>query len=129
MSSALVPSFTKISCRPPAAPPVTAVGVVGLGNMGWRMAHNLAKGGFSLVVYDLDTGRSRRFAAEHGSTAAESPRDFTEVAVVLTMPPDGDAVRDAVIEWQGGIASALAPGSVLLDMGVVDWAQLSSPGM
>jgi 3-hydroxyisobutyrate dehydrogenase len=100
----------------PPGPPGATVGVVGLGNMGSRMAHNLAKCGFGLVVHDLDTGRSQRFAAEHGSTVAGSPEDFAPVAVVLTMLPDGDAVRDAVIGWEGGIASVLAPGSVVLDM-------------
>jgi 3-hydroxyisobutyrate dehydrogenase len=90
---------------------------VGLGNMGGRMAHNLANGGFDLVVYDLDTSRSQRFATDHESVvAASSPQDFAGVAVVLTMLPDGEAVRDAVIEWQGGIAAALRPGSVVLDM-------------
>ena len=32
------------------------------------------------------------------------------------MLPDGKAVREAVLGWQGGIASALKPGSVILDM-------------
>ena len=99
-----------------AAPPATPVGVVGLGNMGSRMARNLSNAGFSLVVHDLDAGLSERFATAQGCTAAASPQDFANVAVVLTMLPDGDAVRDVVVEWQGGIAAALAPGSVVLDM-------------
>ncbi len=99
-----------------AAPPATPVGVVGLGNMGSRMARNLSNAGFSLVVYDLDAGLSQRFATAQGCTAAASPQDFANVPVVLTMLPDGDAVRDVVVEWQGGIAAALAPGSVVLDM-------------
>jgi 3-hydroxyisobutyrate dehydrogenase len=105
-----------VSAVAPQAPPAAPVGVVGLGNMGWRMAHNLAQGGFHLVVHDLDAGRAQRFATEHGATAAGPPQDFAKVGVLLTMLPDGDAVRQAVIEWEGGIAAALAPGSVLLDM-------------
>jgi 3-hydroxyisobutyrate dehydrogenase len=92
------------------------VGFVGLGNMGWRMAHNLAVGGFDLVVHDADGDRRDRFAEEHGCAAAASPQDFAKASVVLTMLPDGYAVREAMVEWKGGIASALAPGSVLLDM-------------
>ncbi len=92
------------------------VGVVGLGNMGRPMAHNLVAGGFDLVVHDTDVDRRNTFAAEHACTAASSPQDFALVAVVLTMLPDGAAVQDAIVRWQGGIAAALKPGSVVLDM-------------
>ncbi len=92
------------------------VGVVGLGNMGWPMAHNLVTASFDLVVHDTDVNRVTAFAAKHGCAAGSSPHDFADVAVVLTMLPDGAAVHEAVVDWQGGIASALAPGSVVLDM-------------
>ena len=36
------------------------------------------------------------------------------------MLPDGNAVREAVLGWQGGIAAALAPGAVILDMSSAD---------
>jgi 3-hydroxyisobutyrate dehydrogenase len=93
-----------------------AVGVVGLGNMGWRMAHNLAEGGFRLVVHDTDAERRDNFAAEHDCPAASAPQDFAKVTVVLTMLPDGEAVREAVLGWKGGIGAALQPDSVVLDM-------------
>ncbi|MGB7216173.1 MAG: NAD(P)-binding domain-containing protein, partial [Gammaproteobacteria bacterium] len=34
------------------------LGFVGIGNMGWPMARNLAAAGFPLTVYDLDTARA-----------------------------------------------------------------------
>lgn len=94
----------------------TTVGFVGLGMMGWPMAHNLAEAGFDLVVRDADPERQRSFADEHGCEAADSPSDFAAVGVVVTMLPDDRVVRAAVVEWEGGIASALEPGSVVLDM-------------
>jgi 3-hydroxyisobutyrate dehydrogenase len=94
----------------------TKVGFVGLGMMGWPMAHNLAEAGVDLVVRDADPLRQRSFAEEHGCAAADSPADFAAAGVVVTMLPDDRVVRAVVIEWEGGIVSALTPGSVVLDM-------------
>jgi 3-hydroxyisobutyrate dehydrogenase len=96
--------------------PGKAVGFVGLGNMGRRMAANLAKAGFDLVLRDADPAAEERFIAAHGGTAAASPAAFADIPVVVTMLPDGAAVREAVCGWQGGIAAALKPGAVVLEM-------------
>jgi 3-hydroxyisobutyrate dehydrogenase len=92
------------------------IGFVGLGKMGWPMARNLAVGGFELVVHDADAERSAAFAAEFGARAAASPGDFAGAGVVVTMLPDDRVVRQALLEWDGGIASALREGSVVVDM-------------
>jgi 3-hydroxyisobutyrate dehydrogenase len=94
----------------------TRVGFIGLGNMGWPMAHNLAEAGRALVVHDADEVRCARFATEHGCKPALGAVDFASAGVVVTMLPDDHAVADAVLRWDGGIASALAPGSVVIDM-------------
>jgi 3-hydroxyisobutyrate dehydrogenase len=96
------------------------VGFVGIGNMGRRMAANLAAAGFPLVVRDADGGAEQRFVAEHGGEPAASPHSFAEAAVVVTMLPDGNAVREAILTWEGGIAAALKPGAVVLDMSSSD---------
>lgn len=92
------------------------VGFVGLGRMGWPIAHNLSAAGYPLTVHDADAGRQASFAAEHRCVAAAGSRDFANVALIVTMLPDDTAVRAVVLHWDGGIASALAPGSVVLDM-------------
>ena len=92
------------------------VGFVGLGNMGWPMARNLTQAGMAVVVYDLDAERAARFVAEFGGSVAHAPADFAGVGIVVTMLPDGRAVADAMREWEGGIAAALAPGAVVVDM-------------
>ena len=96
------------------------VGFVGLGNMGRRMAANLAAAGFPLVVRDSDDGAQQRFVAGHGGEPAASPRSFAEAGVVVTMLPDSAAVREAILGWEGGIAAALKPGAVVLDMSSSD---------
>jgi len=96
------------------------VGFVGIGNMGRRMAANLVAAGFGLVIRDSDGGAQQRFAAEHGGEPATSPASFADAGVVVTMLPDGAAVREAMLGWEGGIAAALKPGAVLLDMSSSD---------
>jgi 3-hydroxyisobutyrate dehydrogenase len=103
-----------------AGPSGGPVGFVGIGNMGRRMAANLAAAGFSLVVRDSDAKAQERFIAEHGGEPATSPRSFAEAGVVVTMLPDGKAVREAILGWEGGIAAALKPGAVVLDMSSSD---------
>ena len=93
------------------------IGFVGLGNMGWPMARNLRQAGYSLVVYDLDEARTSRFVEELGAAAASGPPTFSDCGVVVTMLPDGGAVRQAVLTWdEAGIASFLPPGSTIVDM-------------
>jgi 3-hydroxyisobutyrate dehydrogenase len=97
-----------------------SVGFVGVGNMGKRMAANLVKAGFPLVVRDADRSAQERFVTEHGGEPATGRRSFVQAGVVVTMLPDGAAVREAVLGWDGGIAAVLEPGAVVLDMSSSD---------
>jgi 3-hydroxyisobutyrate dehydrogenase len=91
------------------------VGFVGLGRMGRPMAANLARAGYELVVRDAAPERQRRFAAEHACSVAEGPADFAGASVVVTMLPTEADVRDALL-GEGGLAPALVPGSIVVDM-------------
>ena len=74
--------------------------------MGTPMAANLARAGFEVRSYDLKG---------HGS--CKSIREAAQGAQALvTMLPDGDAVRDAVLE----ALPALPPGAVVVDMSSSD---------
>ena len=102
----------------PEAAAIARVGFVGLGNMGWPMAHLLAPH-FELTVLDARTDVAESFAAEHGVTATT---DLAEVGAagdaVITMLPNGDDVRAVALggEDGGGLAAGMAAGSVLIDM-------------
>lgn len=92
------------------------IGFVGLGQMGWPMAENLARAGFDLVVHDADPERAKQFAAEHAATAASAPADFGGCGIVVTMLPDGGVVRSVMLDWDGGVAGALGAGALVVDM-------------
>jgi len=96
------------------------VGFVGLGNMGWPMARNLARAGHRLTVRDADGARQQRFAAEHEARAADAPAAFREVDAVVTMLPTGRIVREVLLEWQGGLGQALPRGAIVIDMSSSD---------
>jgi 3-hydroxyisobutyrate dehydrogenase len=92
------------------------VGFIGLGNMGTPMSRNLRAAGYPLILHDADHARAAAFAQEHGGTVAGAPADFAPASVVVTMLPDGRSVAEAILEWEGGVAAALAPGAVVVDM-------------
>jgi 3-hydroxyisobutyrate dehydrogenase len=94
------------------------VGFIGIGNMGWPMAANLARAGFQVVVYDTDPNRSARFAAEHGAKAAGLDELGAQVDTVVTMLPTGQVVRQVLLE--GGLAKSLKPGALVIDMSSSD---------
>jgi len=95
-----------------------AVGIVGLGNMGGRIASRIQAAGQSLIGYDADGER----AAQRGIAAAGSLAELVAaVDVVLLSLPDSTVV-EAVVRGEGGILSAAREGQILIDLGT------SSPG-
>ena len=84
--------------------------------MGAPMARRLAAAGFELAVFDISPEAVERFAAE---TKCERPRTLSELGrasrVVITMLPDGGVVRNVLL-GDGGMAPALAPGTIVIDM-------------
>ena len=95
------------------------IGFVGLGNMGWPMAANLHAAGFPLVVRDAAADRQLAFSGAHpGAVAAGQPGAFAVADIVVTMLPDGAVVADALLNW--GIAAALAPGALVVEMSSAD---------
>ena len=82
--------------------------------MGAPMAANLARAGFRVRTYDVN-----------GKGSCRTLREAVEGAeAVLTMLPDGDAVRDAVLE----ALPALAPGTIVVDMSSSDPAATRALG-
>lgn len=95
-----------------------SIGFVGTGIMGAPMARNLAQAGFSVTVYNRTAAKAEALR-EHGAAVAGSLGEVARAAsVVITMVPDTPDVL-AVVEGEGGLAEAMAPGSVLVDMSTV----------
>jgi 3-hydroxyisobutyrate dehydrogenase len=79
------------------------VGFIGIGTMGWPMAANLVKAGFSVTVFDLSPTRSQEFVRAH--FAAKTTAALAELAsldAVVTMLPTGKIVSDVLLHSQHG---------------------------
>ena len=96
------------------------VGFIGIGNMGWPMAANLARAGHELIVHDNRRELSTRFAAEHHCAAALETADLAAAELVITMLPDGQVVRDVYLGKAQGLAALLRPGTIAVDMSSSD---------
>ncbi|MDA1035570.1 MAG: NAD(P)-dependent oxidoreductase [Chloroflexi bacterium] len=96
----------------------TRIGVVGTGIMGGPMALNLVKAGFEVTAYNRTPARAEALAKD-GVTVAKSIAEVGEsCTVVITMVPDTPDVLE-VVEGDGGLASSMKDGSVLIDMSTI----------
>jgi 3-hydroxyisobutyrate dehydrogenase-like beta-hydroxyacid dehydrogenase len=87
--------------------------------MGGPMAANLAKAGFELSVYTRTREKAEAFAAEHGASAASTPREAAEgAAAVITMVPDAPEVEEVLL-GDDGAAHGLDEGALAIDMSTI----------
>ena len=96
--------------------PPAAIGFVGLGNMGYPMARCLVNAGYQLTVADLNTDAVEKFCQETGSKPAQNLQALGASSdVVITMLPEGNAVRKVLMS-EDGIVSGLRAGTIVVDM-------------
>jgi 3-hydroxyisobutyrate dehydrogenase len=101
----------------------TAVGFIGLGIMGSRMAACLRASGCELRVYNRTRERAEEWAREHGGTVAASPREAAEgVSAVVSMVVDGEQV-DAMLLGEDGAAAGAPAGTLFVDMSTIGPAE------
>jgi 3-hydroxyisobutyrate dehydrogenase-like beta-hydroxyacid dehydrogenase len=94
------------------------VGVVGLGTMGAPMARHLIEAGHDVTVWNRTQAKEEPLAAL-GAARASTPAEVAQGAhAVLTCVSD-DPDIEAVVYGASGVASTLAPGSVLVDSSTV----------
>lgn len=110
--------MTGSGSRPPAeadtAPP-ERIAFLGLGIMGSRMAANLRRAGFDVVVWN----RTRERAEELGPPVAGTPAEAAAQAdLVITMVVDAPQVEE-VLFGRGGAAEALSPDTLVADMSTI----------
>src|SRR5262245_59899793 len=95
------------------------VGFIGLGIMGGRMAANLQRQGYSLVVYNRTRAKAVPLLGPCG-TFADSPASLAEqVDVMFTMLPDPDAVEHVALGDEGFL-NHLSPNAVWVDCSSVN---------
>ena len=103
--------------------PASAIGLIGLGNLGASLANNLLGHGVDLIVRDLNEAAVDGFVARDARRAA-SPREMAETCeFVITCLPS-PAASAAVVEGPQGLLEGLGPGKVWLEMSTTDAAEI-----
>ncbi|MBV8826304.1 MAG: NAD(P)-dependent oxidoreductase, partial [Hyphomicrobiales bacterium] len=80
--------------------------------MGRPMAASLTRAGYAVTGYDIAPAARERFAQAGGKAAADMASAVAGAAVVITLLPDGKAVRAAVKDMQ----PHLSPGAIVIEM-------------
>jgi 3-hydroxyisobutyrate dehydrogenase-like beta-hydroxyacid dehydrogenase len=94
---------------------VSAVGVVGLGDMGAGMAERLLAAGHEVYGWNRTRAKAERLAAK-GLRPLDSPRAVAQAAeLVITMVTDNTALQ-AVCDGPDGILAGLSAGKVFAEM-------------
>lgn len=95
-----------------------SIGFIGLGIMGAPMAENLLKAGFAVTAYNRSRPALERLAAAGATPAASAAAAASAASVVITMLPDSPEVEEVVL-GAGGVAQAMTPGSLFIDMSTI----------
>jgi 3-hydroxyisobutyrate dehydrogenase-like beta-hydroxyacid dehydrogenase len=91
------------------------VAFLGLGVMGYPMAGHLAAKGHTVTVYNRSPARAEAWVAQHGGSAASTPRAAAEGQdVVLSCVGNDDDLRSVVLGEDGAFAG-MASGAVFVD--------------
>ncbi|GAA0711612.1 NAD(P)-dependent oxidoreductase [Aquimarina litoralis] len=95
------------------------IGFIGLGIMGSRMAANLQKKGYDLVVYNR-TKKKAKHLLQNGAAWATSPKEVAkETDVIITMLSTPEVVRE-VASGNQGFLSSLKDNSIWLNCSTVN---------
>lgn len=92
---------------------MSRIAFLGLGRMGAPMARRLVDAGHDVVVWNRTAAKAERFPAR-AETAVEA---VAGAEIAITMLADADAVREVV--FTSGVAKALRPDAVYVDMGTI----------
>ena len=93
---------------------MTKVGFIGLGIMGGPMAGHLQAGGCKLYLHDVKNPPLA--LVEGGATVCTNAGEVAKRAdIIIVMVPDTPQVEE-VLFGENGVASALEPGKVVVDM-------------
>ncbi len=88
------------------------VGFVGVGNIGFPMARNLATAGFPLLVFDVASEPLARLAAE-GARVAASLREVAGACEIIAVCVRDDAQVEEVLFARDGLVGAARPDTIV----------------
>ena len=97
----------------------TAVGIIGLGNMGRGIANNYVRAGVPLVVWDVVRAAVKPFEKLKNVEAAK-PDEMAGICSIILFAVPGSAEIEAALKGKGGIIANARRGLVLYDLTTSD---------
>jgi 3-hydroxyisobutyrate dehydrogenase len=94
------------------------IAFLGLGAMGFPMARNLIKAGYSLRGHDANLEAMARIEALGAKTASSSSETVSDAAIIISMLPN-DLVVESVYQGEGGVISSASPGALIIDCSTI----------
>lgn len=106
---------------------MTAVGFIGLGNVGAKLAGTLLRNKVDLTIRDLDKAAAQPLL-DQGAKWAESPKEMAaQCDIIITCLPS-PAISAAVMEADDGILAGMRPGMIWAEMSTTDEAEVTRLG-
>ncbi len=91
---------------------------IGLGNMGFPMAHNLLKSGLSVAGFDLLQANVDKLVVQGAATGLSLAQAIQGAKLVITMLPSSQSVKNVYLGEDGVFAHA-QPGTLLIDSSTI----------
>tara|TARA_S200000501_G_C20847466_1_gene754219 strand:+ start:1356 stop:2297 length:942 start_codon:yes stop_codon:yes gene_type:complete len=104
------------------------IGFIGLGNVGGKLANNLLKNGYKLVVRDLDPKQSKIFRKK-GAIIAVSPKDLAKKCDVIITCLPSPKICKKVMTSKDGVLQGLSKNKVWLEMSTTDQFEVKKIGL
>ena len=104
------------------------IGFIGLGNVGGKLANNLIKSRYKVIVRDLDAKLSKKFKKK-GAVIASSPKELAENSdIVITCLPSPKACSK-VMTAKNGVLEGLSKNKIWLEMSTTDQSEVKRIGI
>jgi len=104
------------------------IGFIGLGNVGGKLANNLIKSRYKVIVRDLDAKLSKKFKKK-GAIIASSPKELAENSdIVITCLPSPKACSK-VMTAKNGVLEGLSKNKIWLEMSTTDQSEVKRIGI
>jgi len=95
------------------------VGVIGLGVMGSRMAENLIRAGYEVVVYNRSPQPIQKLERE-GAKSAGSPEEVAKNCGTIILALTDSKAVETIVLGDKGLIQGLSKGAIVIDTSTID---------
>ena len=106
---------------------MTAIGFIGLGNVGAKLAGTLLRNNVDLTIRDLDKSAAQPLL-DKGAKWADTPKEMAEQCDIIITCLPSPAISAAVMEAEDGILAGMRPGMIWAEMSTTDESEVKRLG-